>query len=657
MEKLFEIAVNAPIRPNILTYKSHADLSPGTIVKVPLGRRNERGIVLKPIDSYDGEFKLKEVIEAVDSISISESEMNLYKWMANYYHYPLGKLIFDTLPKILKRPRKLNSHCGEGNEFDFDLNETQSKIFNKIQSSISSGFSKHLLYGVTGSGKTAVYLNLIKEVNKLGKSALFLLPEINLTSQFVANFQRVLNCPIYTYNSAISNSDRYGLWSLLQDSTEPLVVIGVRSSIFLPVKNLGLIIVDEEHDGSFKQDDRCPYHARDVAIKKASLLKIPIVLGSATPALETLNGASGTENLHRMKDRIGTAKKPKIQLIDMREEKEWNDNWPLTGLTIKKIEESLLQKEQVLVFINRLGFASFVQCKSCGHQFFCKNCSTPLKYFKRKNTLNCQHCAYEEPYPSECPQCGNLDLLQKGFGTEKICEVLQRYFPEYRIARFDRDEIKTLSALEERLNDFHAGKIDIMVGTQMLSKGHNFKKVNRVFILGTDNQLSYPDFRSQEKVYQTVSQVAGRAGRFSDKGEVYIQTLLPNLKVYKAIEEEKDEEFIEEEMDLRSAAGYPPFSRVVVLYFSSRFLDRLQNETMNVRADLMAIQQKAFPNVEVFGPMPCMIEKRSNQFTWQFLLRSEDINQLHNLLNTFESTYKPSNSLSFKVDVDPQMFS
>ncbi len=657
MEKLFRVAVNAPIKPNILTYISEEEIDPGSIVRIPLGRRKEKGVVLGEQESYDGEFKLKKILEVENSLSIAEPDMKLYEWMAKYYHYSLGKLIIDTLPKFLKRPRELKFYEGKNTTSGFDLNEKQSLIYKSLESKLQSGFSKSLLHGITGSGKTAIYLNLIKEVNKLGKSVLFLLPEINLTSQFVASFQEVLDCPIYTYNSAISNSDRFGLWKLLQDNEKPLVVIGVRSSIFLPISNLGLIIVDEEHDGSFKQDDRCPYHARDVAIKKSALLNIPILLGSATPSLESYQGTKNSENYYVLKDRFGGASKPRIELIDMRKEEEWSENWPLTKRTIEKIEDALTNKEQVLVFVNRLGFASFVQCKSCGHQFFCKNCSTPLKYFKRKNHLNCQHCAYEEPYPSECPDCGNLDLLQKGFGTEKIVEVLNKYFPEYKVARFDRDEIKTIANLEERLGDFHRGEIDILVGTQMLSKGHNFKKVNKVFILGTDNQLSYPDFRSQEKVYQIVSQVAGRAGRFSDKGEVFIQTLLPSLKVYKAIETERDDEFVQEELKLREEMEYPPFTRMVVLYLSSRFFDRLQSESMNILNELRGIQRKAFPQVDVFGPIPCMIEKRSNQFTWQFVLKSPDVNELHNLLFTFEESYKLPSSFSLKVDVDPQIFS
>ena len=657
MEVFYQVAVNAPIKPNVLTYKySDKNLQRGDLVNIPLGRRKEKGIILEQVPEPNVEFKLKEIEGQIEGLRINDPLLELLVWMQSYYHYPLGKLVFDILPKVLKRPRELNFYKGNNHQFPFDLNEPQNEIYLKIRKELSDGFQRSLIHGVTGSGKTAIYLRLIKDVNELGKSVLFLLPEINLTSQFIESFQEVLETKIYTYNSAISNSDRFGLWKVLEDENEPVVIIGVRSSIFLPIRNLGMIIVDEEHDGSFKQDDRCPYHARDVAIKRAAVEKIPVVLGSATPSLETLKATQSTDSYYVMKDRVSGAKKPEIVLLDMRNEEDFGDHWPLGKRSITVIQDALEEKEQLLIFINRLGFSSFIQCKSCGHQFFCLNCSTPLKYFKRKNKLTCQHCTYEEPLPGECPKCGSLDLLHRGFGTEKIAEVVSGLFPEARVGRFDRDEIKTHNALEQRLNEFHKGEIDILIGTQMLSKGHNFRRVNKVLILGTDSQLSYPDFRSQEKVFQMVSQVSGRAGRYSDKGKVYIQTLLPSLNVYQSIQLGKEDEFLKEELSLRESVQYPPFARIVTIYFSSRFLKNLENETLAVQRDLMAVKEKAFKDVEIFGPMACMLEKRANQFTWQFMLRSENVNSLHNLLNTFENNYKPSSSISYKIDVDPQFF-
>ena len=296
--------------------------------------------------------------------------------------------------------------------------------------------------------------------------------------------------------------------------------MGARSAIFLPIKNLGLIIVDEEHDLSFKQEDRCPYHARNVAIKRAQNLGIPVVLGSATPSTDTLRLFElNKANYYRMKTRVFDALLPEIQLIDLRCEgkekaKSYSRNhWPISLAAVSEMEKFLAKGEQVLVFVNRLGYANYLQCRACGHQFFCQNCSIPLKYFKGKNQLRCQHCDYGEAVPVGCPECDNVNILQRGFGTEKIEEVLQKIFPDKVVKRFDRDELLTIKHIEARLNEFHQKEIDILVGTQMLSKGHNFKRVNLVLILGVDVQLGYPDFRSQEKVFQQVSQVSGPGGK------------------------------------------------------------------------------------------------------------------------------------------------
>lgn len=655
MTKKYQIAVNAAFRESTLTYESELDLSRGDLVLVPLGKREEKGCVLCEVQEYESKYQLKSVKEKSEDFKINEELLKLFEWMSQYYHYPIGRLIFDTLPKFLKRPRELKFEQGQDLGLDFELTEKQKTIFESLKTQIT--FTKSLLKGVTGSGKTAIYLKLIREMNQRGKSVLFLLPEINLTPQFIQNFSKVLGVKIYSYNSAISNSDRFGLWKLLLEDDDPKVIIGVRSSIFLPVKNLGLIIVDEEHDGSFKQDDRCSYHGRDVAIKRASLLNIPILLGSATPSLESLNQAMNSNHLYELKERVSGARLPDIHMVDLRTEEDVEELWPITRSSISLIERALGKGEQVLVFVNRLGFASYVQCRSCGHQFFCLNCSVPLKYFRKKNQLHCQQCDLKVEYPKECPECGNMNLLQKGFGTEKIADVLRTYFQDKRVERFDRDEVKTMSQLEDMLNDFHDHKIDIMVGTQMLSKGHNFKKVNLVLILGTDNQLSYPDFRSQEKVFQLVSQVSGRAGRYSNEGKVIIQSLLPDLPVYQSIVNGKEDEFIQSELELRKDTEYPPFTKIVVLYITTRFQNRLGPEAMNIGNLLQVLQEKYFKNVEVYGPMPTMIEKRSNQFTWQIVFKTSNLNELHNLISTFEKEYKVPSSFTLKFDIDPQIFS
>lgn len=661
--KVARIAVNFPLKNKGLLYHYEGELVRGQVVEVPLGKRKEVGCVLSTDESASEEYKttpldkIKEIASIVPDWKLRNDELELYEWMASYYHYSLGQLIFDCLPHHLKRPRPLDSTPGEGKDLEFLPNEIQKTTIERIREGLHS-FNRSLVHGVTGSGKTIIYLELIRSVLAEGKSVLFLLPEINLTPQFISTFAKYISAPIYSYHSELSDSQKYQIWQMARNLETPCLLLGVRSSVFIPLKNLGLIVIDEEHDTSFKQDDRCPYNARDVASKKAQLLGIPLVMGSATPSVESyaqFHAENSKGKLFEMRKRAGDAFLPKIELIDARDKSaKEDDTWPLVKASVDAIKGALERKEQVLVFVNRLGFSNYIQCRGCGHQFHCPNCSVTLRYYKRRNYLGCNHCEYKEDYPSQCPECGGMTLNQKGFGTEKIQEVLVKLFPEKSIERFDRDEIKTFAQLEGRLSDFHSGKIDIMVGTQMLSKGHNFEKVKLVLILGIDSQLNFPDFRSHERVYQTLTQVSGRAGRYSQDGKVLIQTMAPESSLFKMVQEHSFHEFYEEELKVREMCNCPPFKRLALIYFSSRFQDRvIEHVTENVGPMVRGLIQSHFPEVIILGPKPANIEKKSNQFTWSILLKSQDLAQLHNLLKSFELNYKSMASVSYKIDVDP----
>lgn len=661
--KVSRIAVNYPLKNNGLLYFYEGELQRGQVVQVPLGKRSELGCVISIDEFSSPEFretpqdKIKSIKEIVQNWKLAEEELQLYEWMSQYYHYSLGRLIFDCLPHHLKRPRPLEVTEGEGIPFFFSPNPAQKKAIEAIESGFGA-FKRYLVHGVTGSGKTLVYLELIKASLNKGKSVLFLLPEINLTPQFIYTFSQHLNAPVMSYHSELSDSQKYQTWLMARKMERPGLILGVRSSVFIPVSNLGLIIIDEEHDTSFKQDDRCPYNARDVATKKAQLLGIPLVMGSATPSLESwyaFHQEGMNKNLFEMRERAGDAFLPAVELVDARDKSGKEDDiWPFVPRSVDAIREALGRKEQVLVFVNRLGFASYLQCRACGHQFACPNCSISLRYYKKKNLLACHHCEYKEPLPNQCPACGCLTLSQKGFGTEKIQEVLERLLPENRVKRFDRDEIKTFKQLEDRLEEFHSGKVDVMVGTQMLSKGHNFEKVKLVLILGIDNQLNFPDFRSQERVYQTLTQVSGRAGRYSKDGKVLIQTLNPDNSVFEVVKRHEFVQFYETEVHMRSLCDCPPFKRLAVIHFSSRFQDKLiPHVTEHVGVLVRNLIRQHFSGVTILGPRPAHIEKKANQFTWSILLKSQDLSQLHNLLKSFEMNYKSQSSISYKIDIDP----
>ncbi len=659
--KIARIAVNYPLKNNGLLYFYEEALTRGQVVEVPLGKRTALGCVISADESNSQELKdtpldkIKTVKNLIPDWKLEETELKLFEWMAQYYHYSLGQLIFDCLPHHLKRPRALEETTGEGKDLEFVPNPVQKSIIESIREGLGQ-FKRYLVHGVTGSGKTVVYLDLIKSTINKGQSVLFLLPEINLTPQFISTFAKYLDAPIYSYHSELADSQKYQIWLAARSMKKGSLILGVRSSIFIPVNNLGLIIIDEEHDTSFKQDDRCPYNARDVAAKKAQLLGIPLIMGSATPSLETYSAFhQNTNGLFEMTERAGEAFLPEIQLIDARDNSnKEEETWPLVKASVDAIEEAFKRKEQVLVFVNRLGFANYLQCRACGHQFECPNCSITLRYYKRKNELACHHCEYKEPMPGQCPSCGCMTLSHKGFGTEKIQEVLQGLFPDKKIERFDRDEIKNFKQLEERLSDFHSGKIDLMVGTQMLSKGHNFEKVKLVLILGIDSQLNFPDFRSSERVYQTLTQVAGRAGRYSQDGKVLIQTLNPENSLFQIVKKHDFHQFYRDELEIRELCDCPPFKRLAMIHFSSRFQDKLiPHVTEHVGVMMRGLVAKHFPEVTILGPRPAHIEKKSNQFTWSVLVKSSDVSQLHNLLKSFEMNYKSMSSVTYKIDIDP----
>ena len=667
-----QIAVNIPSIQNVLTYKTLGEkLKTGTLVEIPLGRRKAKGVVVdfdvseQDIRNIESKFELKCINSLFnENFFLSKSEYELFFWMSKYYHYNLGKLVWDSLPKILKRNHEVSLRLGKDDALEHELNPDQKFVFDEISKKLNRGFDKFYIHGVTGSGKTLIYLKLIKEVLKAGRSVLFLLPEINLTPQFTETFETFLNCPIFTYNSGVTPSYKNAVWKYVKINKSPFLVMGARSSVFLPMNNLGVIIVDEEHDGSFKQGDRCLYNGRDVAIKKAQIGKIPIILGSATPTLENYRNFSCLfSNKYFQLKKRASGNFPEVKLIDVRKKgrspyrKDDVLCWPFEASALKEMRSALDKGEQVLVFVNRLGFANYVQCGACGHKFEDPNTGVPLRYFKNKNILSSSHSDYQIKLPEICPKCGNLNLLQKGFGTEKLQEILRGIFPDKQIERFDRDEITNLKELEKKLERFHRREIDVFVGTQMLSKGHNFKKVNLVLILGTDSMLNHPDFRSMEKAYQMLVQVLGRAGRYSKNAKVIIQTLLPDNPLFGFIKSHSFDGFYKFELAFRKEGNFPPYSKVAIITASGKNKNRLISELSDVASLLRQFSEKKSLDVDVWGPLAAMIERRVDKFSWFLILLSKELNNLHFLLNFFEKYNKLSTSFSVKIDVDPYTMS
>ncbi len=667
MSSYCKVATRIPGQNSILTYSVPDEMKVeiGELIEVPLGKRASKGIIVahglkyEDLSEEEKAFNLKPIIDKLDkNFNLSQKELELFQWMSKYYHYSLGLLVYDCLPKLLKRPRESNPKIGKGEALPFELTKKQCEVRDSLISRIGNGFSRALIHGITGSGKTAIYLSLIKKTLSRGESALFLIPEINLTPQLTSTFENYLDCPIYTYHSGVNSSAKYMMWKSLKEAPVPCLIIGVRSSVFLPSNNLGLVIVDEEHDQSFKQNDRCPYNGRDVAIKKAQINNCPVILGSATPSLENYYNFKykNSQDYFELKQRIGSARLPDVEIIDGRQkEKEdfYNDNWPFSIESINEIRQAFENNEQVLIYVNRLGFSNYIQCRSCGYKFTDPNTDTALRYFKSKNMLVSSHSDYKIPLPEMCPECSNIALLQKGFGTEKVQEVLHNLFPGKKIERFDRDEIKTTNDLEKRLNDFHSGNIDVLVGTQMISKGHNFEKVNLVIVLGLDSQLSFPDFRAIELGNQQLVQVSGRAGRYGGKSKVLIQSFAPEIKLFQYVKSHSFNDYFEYELEMRKICELPPFNYLSCLYFTSRFRQKVMEDSNKTANLLKSLINHNKYSVTLMGPTPTFIEKKANQFTWCLSLKGDNRNEIHNVLSYFEKNASLTAGTSYKIDVDP----
>lgn len=480
------------------------------------------------------------------------------------------------------------------------LNVAQQKAYDGI---ISCFREKEvcLLHGVTSSGKTEIYIHLIKEVLKTGRQVLYLLPEIALTTQMTERLKRVFGDRLGVYHSKFPDAERVEIWQKqLSPDRHYDVILGVRSSVFLPFHNLGLIIVDEEHETTYKQQDPAPrYHARSAAIMLASMYKGKVLLGTATPGIESYyNASTGKYGLVELKERYQDIQLPEIRVVDIKElARKKMMNGPFSPELLAEIRKALEHKEQVILFQNRRGFAPMIECKTCGWVPRCKNCDVSLTYHKRLNLLTCHYCGYTYQVPHICPACGSVELINRGFGTEKIEDDIQAIFPEVKVARMDLDTTRTRSAYERIIADFESGKTDILIGTQMVSKGLDFDNVSVVGILNADSMLNYPDFRAYERAFQLMAQVAGRAGRKNKRGLVVLQTKSPDLPAIHQVVNNDFLQLYEEQIAERHQFNYPPYCRLIYVYLKHRKEDVLE-QAAGVLASML---RTAFAD-KVLGP-------------------------------------------------------
>ncbi|MCK3658232.1 primosomal protein N' [Pasteurellaceae bacterium Pebbles2] len=537
------------------------------------------------------------------------------------------------------------------------LNQQQALALTKLL--FQQGFAAFLLDGVTGSGKTEIYLQLIEETLKKGKQVLVLVPEIGLTPQTVQRFMARFNVPIDVLHSNVNDTQRLQAWQRAR-TAQSAVIIGTRSALFTPFSDLGLIVIDEEHDASFKQQDGWRYHARDLAVVYAKQLDIPVLMGSATPSLESLNNVQqGKYQAILLSKRAGQAQAVQSQLIDLKTQNMVNG---LSVALLKKMEAHLQKGNQVLLFLNRRGFAPVLLCHECGWIATCSHCDKPLTYHQQQRVMRCHHCSSQRPIPRQCGDCGSTHLVTTGLGTEQLEQTLQERFPQYGIARIDRDSTARKGKLESYLSDIHQGKSQILIGTQMLAKGHHFPDVTLVALVNVDSSLFSVDFRAEERLAQLYVQVAGRAGRAEKQGEVVLQTHYPDHPLLQRLLHDGYAAFANETLKMRQTMGLPPFSSQALFKAQSRQSAEAEQSLSQIAEFFYQWKvAKNQPHLQILGVMPAPFAKKADQYRWQLLLQHSSRQILQHALRDFQhhsacnlDELRKNGKVRLNLDVDPQ---
>ena len=729
----------------------------GVRLVVPLGRSKTYVAIAVKIHGQQPEFKVKPVLEVMDEEPIlTESQFNLWRWIADYYMSPLGEVYNAAMPLGLKlrdgfkpkmetyitltpiyrneqalhialdqlarspkqqkvfidylalshwdefpderaerqrsevsRDELMNySHCtstvlknlierkmlvtyekevgrlnhaGEPHLNQVKpLNEAQQEAYNQI---LFSFLSKNvtLLHGVTSSGKTEIYIHLIRQALERHEQVLYLLPEIALTVQIRERLQKVFGSRLGIYHSKYSDAERVEIWKKQLSSNPYDVILGARSAVFLPFQKLGLIIIDEEHETSFKQQDPAPrYHARSVAIMMAAKMgqgtDCKVLLGTATPSMESYyNAVNGKYGLVTLNSRYQDIQLPEIQIVDIKDlQKRKMMQGPFSPLLLGSIKKALAAGEQVILFQNRRGFAPMIECRQCGWVPHCTNCDVSLTFHKNIQQLTCHYCGYTYQVPTVCPCCGSTELKGRGYGTEKIEDQVMEIFPEARVARMDLDTTRTRSAYERIISDFSAGRTNLLIGTQMVSKGLDFDKVSVVGILNADSMLNYPDFRAYEHAFMMMAQVSGRAGRKGKQGLVLLQTKSPQLPVINQVVHNDYVGFYKDLLEERKSFRYPPFYHLIYIYMKHRY-----DQTVNTAAIEMGSLLRQWFGDRVLGPDKPSIAKVKQLNIRKIVLKLEngiDMKRVREYLNLAQDKLLKEtryNSLQIYFDVDP----
>ena len=531
------------------------------------------------------------------------------------------------------------------------LTEEQQNAFNKIDETINNNENKEfLLYGVTGSGKTEIYLQLIEKIIQKNKTAIVLVPEISLTPQMVERFiARFGQEKIAVLHSKLSIGERYDQWNKIKNG-ECKIVIGARSAIFAPIQNLGLIIIDEEHDSSYKSETNPRYNAKELAGYMAKKNNIPLVLGSATPDISTYYKAENNKiEMLKLTKRANESNLPKVDVIDLREELANGNRSILSRKLYEEIEKNLKDKKQTILFLNRRGYSTFVMCRDCGYTVKCKNCNITMTYHIKTNKLKCHYCGHEEKNLTECPECHSKNIKYFGTGTQRLEEDINKIFPEATTIRMDIDTVTRKNSHEEILNKFKNDNIDILIGTQMVVKGHHFPNVTLVGVIAADSSLYIEDYRANERTFQILTQVAGRAGREKLPGRVIIQTYNPDNFAIECSKKQNYDEFYETEIELRKQLKYPPFCDIISIGLTDTDNNKIKNVSERLYNNISRTIKNEKMDFNIYKPLPCPIDKIKNKYRWRIILKGKLNNKIINIIN---KSIEQVNSKTTRIIVD-----
>lgn len=608
----------------VFTYQTNNDIKTGSLVLVPLKNRKIRGLVTKITSKPD--FETKEIIKVLSEEPVlSGVHLKLAEKIADFYFCGIGEVIRTMLPFEFGRKRRVISDkqlMTSKNERPFKLTADQQKIFELINKAKPD--TKHLIFGVTGSGKTEVYMQLIAEALRKNQTSIVLVPEISLTPQAVERFEARFPGKVAVWHSDLKETEKYHTWQKIKFG-EKMVVLGARSAIFAPISDLGYVIIDEEHDGSYKQDQTPRYETGQVAEWLTVLSSAKLVLGSATPKIETFKKAQDCEyQFYSLNTRIIQDRMPETKIVDLAGEFRKGNKTVFSDELIEAINKALENKRQVLLFVNRRGASTFVVCRDCGYVESCPNCEIPLVFHPDQGlTLRCHHCNYKKPSPAICPDCKSPAIKFFGLGTQRVEIEAKKLFPGARIARMDRDTTKKRGSHDLIYEGFKKSDFDILIGTQMITKGWDLPNVAVVGVISADTMLNLPDFRSAERTFALLTQVCGRTGRGFHPGTAIIQTYAPdNYAIYAAAHHDYCE-FYEREIVEREKYNYPPFSNLIKLSYSSPSEDKAKKETQELANQLNLSFRPSITSGEIslLGPSPAFIPKVAGKYRYQIVIK------------------------------------